>query len=67
MFNRPALQALQQTAQHATQRASALGLAALVTLAMLGSVNQLARTPSSDSLLAAGNAVLAQTKAQPQT
>lgn len=67
MINRPALQALQQSAQHATQRAAALGLAALLTVAMLVSVNQLASTPSPDSLLAAGNAQMALAKAQPQT
>ena len=50
-------------ATHAVmQQASALGLAAVVTLSILAGVNGLSTTPTPDSLLAAGAAPTAQAK-----
>jgi hypothetical protein len=49
---------------HTTHRATAVGLAALITLATLGSLDQLAARPVSESLLAGhAAAVVAQTQA----
>lgn len=41
-----------QVSQAALQHAAAFCLAAVVTLSILGSINQLAATPSANSLLA---------------
>jgi hypothetical protein len=48
-----------QATQTFTQQAAAFGLAAIVTLSILASVNGLATTPSPDSLLASGYAQVA--------
>ena len=52
-----------QAAQRPLQQAAALGLAAIVTVTMLASVNGLATAPSPDSLLASGSAQVAVVKA----
>ena len=44
--------ATQQVRQAAMQHAAAFGLAAVVTLSILGTINQLAAAPSPNSLLA---------------
>ena len=45
-----------QATQAAMQQATAFGLAALVTLSVLASINQLASAPTPNSLLAANSA-----------
>ena len=41
-----------QAARHTVQQAAAFGLAALVTLSILGSINQMATTPAANSFMA---------------